>query len=105
MTSIVTSASTQDPYVPVGTEEELAGPPHVVAPVQRAERISSIDTLRGFALLGILPMNIQYFSMIGAAYFNPTAYGNLSACDSDRRGRVVPALVSSYAPARSDLRR
>jgi uncharacterized protein len=46
-------------------------------PVTEKERIVSIDVLRGFALLGILPMNIQYFSMVGAAYFNPTAYGDL----------------------------
>jgi uncharacterized protein len=47
-------------------------------PVGEKERIVSIDVLRGFALLGILPMNIQYFSMISAAYFNPTAYGDLT---------------------------
>jgi uncharacterized protein len=46
-------------------------------PVTDKERIASIDVLRGFALLGILPMNIQYFSMISAAYWNPTAYGDL----------------------------
>lgn len=46
-------------------------------PVTDKERIVSIDVLRGFALLGILPMNIQYFSMISAAYWNPTAYGDL----------------------------
>jgi uncharacterized protein len=47
-------------------------------PLSERERIVSIDVLRGFALLGILPMNIQYFSMISAAYSNPTAYGNLT---------------------------
>jgi uncharacterized protein len=41
-------------------------------------RIQSLDVLRGFALLGILVMNIQSFSMIEAAYLNPTAYGDLS---------------------------
>jgi uncharacterized protein len=46
-------------------------------PVAEKERILSMDVLRGFALLGILPMNIQYFSMISAAYENPTAYGDL----------------------------
>jgi uncharacterized protein len=46
-------------------------------PVAEKERIVSIDVLRGFAVLGILLMNIQYFSMIGAAYFNPTVYGDL----------------------------
>jgi uncharacterized protein len=49
----------------------------IARPVAERERIVSIDVLRGFALLGILPMNIQYFSMIAAAYMNPTAYGDL----------------------------
>ena len=34
--------------------------------------------MRGFALLGILLMNIQSFSMIYAAYFNPASYGDLT---------------------------
>jgi uncharacterized protein len=50
-------------------------------PVTEKERIVSIDVLRGFALLGILPMNIQYFSMISAAYENPTAYGDLKGAN------------------------
>ncbi len=33
--------------------------------------------MRGVAVLGILVMNIQSFAMIGAAYMNPTAYGDL----------------------------
>ena len=52
-----------------------AGPP---GPVSQSERIVSLDVLRGFAVLGILVMNIQSFSMIGAAYMNPTAYGDLN---------------------------
>lgn len=47
------------------------------SPVAERERIVSIDVLRGFALLGILAMNIQDFSMPGAAYLNPHAYGDL----------------------------
>ena len=47
-------------------------------PTVKAERIDSLDVLRGVGLLGILVMNIQSFSMIKAAYFNPTAYGDLS---------------------------
>jgi uncharacterized protein len=50
-------------------------------PVGEKQRILSIDVLRGFALLGILPMNIQYFSMISAAYANPTAYGDLTGAN------------------------
>lgn len=51
------------------------------APVDLSERIESLDVLRGFAVLGILIMNIQSFSMIGAAYANPTAYGDLSGAN------------------------
>ena len=50
-------------------------------PVTQQERIASIDVLRGFAVLGILVMNIQSFSMIGAAYLNPTAYGDLEGAN------------------------
>ncbi len=48
------------------------------SPTQLSERIISLDILRGFAILGILIMNIQSMSMIGAAYLNPTAYGDLT---------------------------
>ncbi len=45
------------------------------APVAPDERITAIDTLRGFALLGILLMNIIGFSMYLSAYDNPTVTG------------------------------
>ena len=51
------------------------------APTRPAERIVAIDILRGFALLGILIMNIQGFAMPAAAYLNPTAYGDLSGAN------------------------
>ena len=47
-------------------------------PVQPEERIVALDFLRGFALLGILLMNIQSFAMPFAAYFNPMAYGDFT---------------------------
>lgn len=50
----------------------------ISGPAAPSERIVAIDALRGFAVLGILIMNIQSFSMIGAAYINPTAYGDLT---------------------------
>lgn len=46
-----------------------------VTPVSRHERISSVDVLRGFALLGILLMNIVGFAMHHAAYDDPTVAG------------------------------
>ena len=45
-------------------------------PVKPAERIETLDVLRGFALLGILIPNIQAFAMISMAYRNPLAYGD-----------------------------
>jgi len=59
----------------------VAPPPPPPTPVTVAERIDALDVLRGFALLGILVMNIQSFSMPGAAYMNPTAYGDLSGAN------------------------
>ena len=46
--------------------------------IQKKERILSLDVIRGIAILGILLMNIQSFSMIGQAYENPTAFGDLT---------------------------
>ncbi|HEX4170524.1 MAG TPA: DUF418 domain-containing protein [Bryobacteraceae bacterium] len=47
--------------VSLGSDEELAGPPRVATPTKRGDRISSLDVLRGFALLGILVVNIEDF--------------------------------------------
>jgi uncharacterized protein len=47
-------------------------------PIDASERIEALDLLRGFALLGILVINIQGFAMVTAAYMNPTAYGDLN---------------------------
>ena len=54
---------------------------HTAAPVDAGRRITAIDVLRGVALLGILVMNIQGFSMPDAAYLNPTAYGDLTGAN------------------------
>jgi uncharacterized protein len=50
-------------------------------PVGEAERIASLDVLRGFAVLGILVINIQHFAMLEATLFNPTAYGDLAGAN------------------------
>ncbi len=54
-----------------------------IAPTSDTERIATLDILRGFALFGILVMNIQAFAMIAAAYVNPLA--------------VPPAGAAEYA--------
>jgi len=47
-------------------------------PTQENQRLPSLDIIRGIAVLGILLMNIQSFSMPESAYSNPTAYGDLT---------------------------
>lgn len=43
--------------------------------MQNADRHLSLDVLRGFAVMGILLLNIIGFAMPGAAYINPSAWG------------------------------
>ncbi|MFZ4575148.1 MAG: DUF418 domain-containing protein [Phycisphaerales bacterium] len=43
-------------------------------------RSPTIDALRGFALLGILPMNVIAFALPGDAYMNPMAPGVAAHC-------------------------
>jgi uncharacterized protein len=68
----------QPSFAATGVDEELAGPPHRAAnlhdatrPVAREERISSIDVLRGFALMGILIENITDFGLPVFDYLFP----------------------------------
>src|SRR5580700_6039508 len=51
------------------------------APVNQGERISALDTLRGFALLGILLMNIVGMGMFAGAYDDPTAAGGATGAN------------------------
>ena len=65
-------------------------------PVQETERIVAIDVLRGFALLGILVMNIQSFSMVGTVYFNPTSPGGFF----EGPGRVIWLLSHLFTDSK-----
>ncbi len=47
----------------------------LTGPVKKAERIDSVDILRGFALLGILVININTFAFPQVAMDNPSVYG------------------------------
>ncbi len=42
------------------------------------DRHAALDVLRGVALLGILPMNVQAMAMPFSAYTNPASYGDLT---------------------------
>jgi uncharacterized protein len=67
------------PAGPASTEDDAARDGHTrPTPVAESERIIALDALRGFALLGILVMNIQSFAMIDAAYSNPTSFGDFT---------------------------
>jgi uncharacterized protein len=68
-------------------DEALVAPAAAVAkntetgPTSAAERIFALDVIRGFAVLGILLMNILGFGLTGPAYTTPTALvgGNTGA--------------------------
>jgi len=55
--------------------------PESPSPTPPSERNVSLDALRGFALLGILVINIQTFSMPFEALTNPTLYGGFEGSD------------------------
>ncbi len=55
--------------------------PERPAPVAAARRIDSLDAMRGFAVLGILIMNIHSFGLPMAAYFNPTVAGGFEGAN------------------------
>jgi uncharacterized protein len=85
MASTEISALAGQTQLPLGSEEKLGGrPPRSIAPVQRAERISSLDVLRGLALLGILVLNID--DLAGPEFFHDIPIG-----------LPKPAFVGSYA--------
>jgi len=48
-------------------------------PVTAAERLVSLDALRGVAVMGILVMNVYAFAMPLAAYYNPLIMGGTDA--------------------------
>jgi uncharacterized protein len=85
---ILSGAKDAPPRILTPTLSDATGrgqdaPPNAdrVAPVDEPERVVPIDVLRGVVLLGILTMNVQSFSMPGAAYMNPTAYGDLTGAN------------------------
>ncbi|MCA9292961.1 MAG: DUF418 domain-containing protein [Phycisphaerales bacterium] len=53
----------------------------LAAPVKAAQRIASIDVLRGVALCGILVMNIPIFAFSSRAIFRPQAAGGFEGLD------------------------
>ena len=62
----------------MSTTEDVS-PERAAIPVIEQDRILSIDVLRGFALFGVLLMNMQAFADIFAVYMHPFARGEISA--------------------------
>ncbi|MFP8951780.1 DUF418 domain-containing protein [Natrialbaceae archaeon A-arb3/5] len=50
-------------------------------PTSPSDRIVALDALRGFALLGILIINIRLFSMPETVLANPTVYGDFTGAN------------------------
>lgn len=50
----------------------------ILTPLSPGNRIESLDVLRGFAVMGILAVNIQSFASIFMSIVNPTAYGDFT---------------------------
>lgn len=75
---MTTAASAMDTPAPLPPRTPPAPPP---GPALGADRISAIDTLRGFALLGILPMNIPFFAYYTFVFFNPSLQGGFEGAN------------------------
>lgn len=68
-----TAQATDAQGLELATEKEATGPlVPAIRPTEATERLLVLDLLRGFALLGILLMNIVHFSWPEGTYSNPT---------------------------------
>ncbi len=63
------------------TGEPMQSAAHRAEPVSAHERLTSVDVLRGFALLGILAMNIVAFAWPGPAYGDPMRGAGFAGSD------------------------
>ncbi|MEL6877485.1 MAG: DUF418 domain-containing protein [Pseudomonadota bacterium] len=53
----------------------------MTAPDQKTDRIVELDALRGFAVIGIVLMNVYVFALPAQAYYNPIAWGGEGPMD------------------------
>ncbi|RQG95802.1 DUF418 domain-containing protein [Natrarchaeobius chitinivorans] len=74
------SPSTADGTTPNATETNTTDLESTdrAGPTDPADRILSLDVLRGFALLGILVINIWLFALPTIGWLDPTQFGDLS---------------------------
>jgi len=78
--AVAVPASSTFSAPPIVTDSEQFTP-NLAGPVTQRERIPTIDIVRGFALMGILVMNIGAFSGPFEMYMNPLSVGNHRSYD------------------------
>ncbi|MAL27440.1 MAG: hypothetical protein CL820_16430 [Croceicoccus sp.] len=71
----MTSPSITGPALAAAPAAPVPDSPLSASPVSGADRIGSLDVLRGIAVFGILLMNISAFGLVWQAYGNPFAAG------------------------------
>lgn len=74
------AAPQETPVAPAAMDQPPAPGGHAV-PTPLTDRIEALDVLRGFAVLGILLMNVQSFGLPFAQYTNPFVQGELRGFD------------------------
>jgi uncharacterized protein len=73
MADLSSQPSETNPLLPIenattNNEPEMGSPAQIPHPVENRDRIQTVDIVRGFALLGILLMNIPGFGIDGSVY-------------------------------------
>jgi uncharacterized protein len=78
-------------------------PDLTLAPVRAKERIAALDAVRGFALLGIFMVNIQFFSATMGEMFTPTPREGSTQLDSAAFYGVKTLATGKFYPLFSML--
>ena len=80
-----------------------AGVALVAPPTSPSERIFALDVIRGFAVLGILLMNIVGFGLTGPAYTSATA--EVGGADGLNHWAWLAQMLATPSPSPSRARR
>ncbi len=67
--------------IPSSPDSNETAEPAIAHPVRPGERYAELDLLRGFALLGILVINIEFFALPSSIYFDPAVIGGFTGLD------------------------
>ena len=69
---------------------------HSATPIADTDRLSSLDVLRGVAVLGILAINIQQMGLPQAAFSNPRVMGEMSLVGTIAWAGVVEFFLQKF---------